>query len=259
MLDPTKLLSGLPAALRAELLQSFEAIASNYAEHKWGPAELNGAKFCEVMYSILQGTLVGPMPAKASKPANIVLACQNLEKVAPDPTRVGDRSLRILIPRMIPPLYEIRNNRNVGHVGGDVDPNFMDATAVYGMASWMLAELIRIFHNVPTNEAQEVVDTLVERKHPLIWEVGGQRRILEPSMPPKDQVLVHLHGKATWVAAKDLTSWIEYSTVGNLRAKILKTLHTSRLIEFDSLNDRARLSPLGAKDVEDRILKPRTP
>ena len=32
-------------------------------------------------------------------------------------------SVRIQISRMIVALYEVRNNRNVGHVGSEVDPN----------------------------------------------------------------------------------------------------------------------------------------
>jgi len=60
----------------------------------------------------------------------------------------------VLIPRLLPVLYEIRNNRGVGHVGGDVDPNHMDAEAVQAMASWVMAELVRIFHGVKTEEAR---------------------------------------------------------------------------------------------------------
>ena len=71
-------------------------------------------------------------------------------------------------------FYEIRNNRGVGHVGGDVDPNHMDAEAVQTMAGWAMAELVRIFHGVKTEEAQETVDALVERKSPIIWEVLGK-------------------------------------------------------------------------------------
>ena len=116
-----------------------------------------------------------------SKPRDMVAACRALEQTPPNATRVGDRSLRILIPRVLLPLYEIRNNRGVGHVGGDVDPNFLDATAVYGMTSWVLAELIRVFHNVTTKEAQQTVDALVERKHPLVWQVEGIKRVLDLS------------------------------------------------------------------------------
>jgi hypothetical protein len=171
MLDASKVLLGIPVGLRDPLLKSYQEIGTNFAEHRWEPSELNGGKLCEVVYTIIAGTLKGVYASKPSKPANMVQACQDLEKTRSDPQRVGDRSLRILIPRTLVALYEIRNNRGVGHTGGDVDPNFMDATAVYGMASWTLAELVRIFHGVSTQEAQETADVLVERKLTLVWQM----------------------------------------------------------------------------------------
>src|SRR6266851_1018203 len=71
------------------------------------------------------------------------------------------RSFQILIPRLLPALYEVRNNRGVGHIGGDVDPNHMDATFVISSCNWVMAELVRVYHDLSTNEAQEIVDTLV--------------------------------------------------------------------------------------------------
>jgi hypothetical protein len=184
----------------------------------------------------------------------MLVACQDLEKETADPNRVGDRSLRILIPRMLPALYEIRNNRGVGHVGGDVDPNHMDAEQVQSIASWVLAELVRIFYVVDTVEAQQAIDALVERKTPLIWEVEGVKRILNPEMKAKDQVLLLLHYTSGWVGEKDLLAWIEYSSTSMFRSKVLRPLHKTRLIELDEKQGRARLSPLGAKEVEERLL-----
>src|SRR5882762_10299640 len=154
MLNSSKVLTGIPAGLRDPLLQSYQEIVTNFAEHRWEPSELNGGKFCEVAYTIINGCIKGSFPSKPSKPSNMVDACRGLEATKADPQRVGDRSLRVLIPRTLQALYEIRNNRGVGHVGGDVDPNLMDATAVYSNASWILAELVRVFHNVKTPEAQ---------------------------------------------------------------------------------------------------------
>jgi hypothetical protein len=152
----------------------------------------------------------------------MLAACQALERQSPDPSRVGDRSLRVLIPRLLPVLYEIRNNRGVGHVGGDVDPNHMDAEAVQAMASWAMAELVRIFHGVKTDEAQQTVDALVERKSPLIWAVGEIKRVLDPKMSAKNQVLVLLHHSTGWVSATDLLKWVEYSNASMFRSKVLR-------------------------------------
>jgi hypothetical protein len=257
MLDSTKVLLGLPKGLRDALFQTFQEIAANFAEHRWEPSELNGGKFCEVVYSTVNGALAGGFPSKPTKPKDMRAACLALESKVANAGLVGDRSFRILIPRMIPALYEIRNNRGVGHIGGDVDPNFMDATAVYGMASWILAELIRIFHGISTKEAQDAVNALVERKSPLIWEVGDVKRVLDPGMATKDQALLLLYQRPAWVSEADLAKWIEYSSTSMFRTRVLEPLHKARLIEHDRLQRRIRISPLGTKHVEQKVIESR--
>jgi hypothetical protein len=93
------------------------------------------------------------------------------------------------------------------------------------MASWTLAELIRIFHGISTKEAQETVDALVERKIGLVWEVEEIKRVLDPNMNKVDQTLVLLYSKPAWVAEQDLFNWIEYSDANMFRKNILRMLH----------------------------------
>ena len=252
-MNPNTILSSIPAGLRDPLVKCYQEILSNYSHHKWEPSELNGGKFCEVVYTILSGYLSGTFASQPSKPRDMVAACRALETQPPNPSRIGDRSVRILIPRMLAPLYEIRNNRGVGHVGGDVDPNYLDATAVCSMSSWILAELVRIFHNVSTADAQKLVDLLIERKTPLIWEVGDIRRVLDTSLSKTDQMLLLLSTRSDWVSESDIFSWIEYSTITNLRTRILEPLHKLRMIEYDKTKRLIKISPLGAKQIEDKI------
>jgi hypothetical protein len=66
-LSPEDALSALPAGLRNDLLSSFREIVKNYREHKWEPAELNGGKLCEAVYTIVKGWLDGGQyPARAN-------------------------------------------------------------------------------------------------------------------------------------------------------------------------------------------------
>lgn len=254
MIDEKTLLASIPAGLRTPLLDSYREIARNFQEHRWEPSELNGGKFCEIVYCIVDGNLKGVYPSGPSKPQNMVTACRAIENIQLVATHVGARSLKILIPRMLQPLYEIRNNRGVGHAGGDVNPNQMDAAAVFGMASWILAELVRVFHGVTTAQAQDAVNALVERKLPLVWEIDGAKRVLDPNMNKKDQALVLLYQSLGWVSDGELVDWVEYSSLSMFRTRVLEPLHTSRLVEFDKKGARVRLSPLGSKEVEDRLL-----
>jgi hypothetical protein len=254
MIPTGQALSLVPSGLRAPLIDCYQEIARNFAERRWEPAELNGGKFCEVAYSIIDGTLKGRFAAGPAKPKNMVDACRALEQIVPDPSRVGDRSIRVLIPRMLPVLYEVRNNRGVGHVGGDVDPNYQDSTAVFQMASWVMAELVRIFHQVSLCDAQAIVDALVERKHPIVWQEGSVTRVLDPELSMTDQTLLLLYSGNTWVDDADLTKWVEYSTLTQFRNRVLLPMHKNRLVEYDRALRRLKLTPRGSADVEQRLL-----
>jgi len=256
-LDPRKLLAAIPSALRDPLLDEYRTIASNYAEHRWGPSELTGGRFSEVVFTILEGEISGTFASAPSKPSNMRNACLNLEG-QPNTGKPGDRSIRVLIPRTLLTLYEVRNNRNVGHVGGDVDPNMMDATVVFALASWVLAELIRIYHAVGTAEAQEAVDALSERKLPLVWSPGGDlKRVLDTSLSASDQTLLILHQSVGWVSEQDLFNSVEYSNASVYRSKVIGKLHKERMIEHDKAGKRARISPKGSGYVEKEIVAPR--
>ncbi len=257
MIDSAKILITIPKGLRDPLLSSYQDIVSNYIEHRWEPSELNGGKFSEVVFTIIDGALKGSFSSKPHKPANMLKACQGLEMLPANPHRVGDRSLRILLPRMLPVLYEIRNNRGVGHVGGDVDPNLLDATAVHSLASWVLAELIRVFHNISIKEAQEAVNILMERIHPLIWEIDDVRRVMDPSMAKSDQALLLLYQVPGWVSEDNLLDWVEYTDIGKFRTRILQPLHKERFLEYDQNKRRVHISPLGTQEVEGRIIQSR--
>jgi hypothetical protein len=73
MLTATQVLAGLPQGLRDELLECYQGIMSSYAEHRWRASELDGGRFCEIVFSIVEGALKGAFPAKASKPSNRLL------------------------------------------------------------------------------------------------------------------------------------------------------------------------------------------
>lgn len=253
MLDPSQAFSNLPAELRRELLECYQSIITNFAEGRWEPAELNGGKFCEIVYSIVHGALVGTFPARSKKPTNMVDACRTLESMPPTPNLIGNRSLRIQIPRLLPYLYEIRNNRGVGHVGGDVNPNVADSSAVVAATSWLMAELVRIFHGTTLTRAQEVVDVLVSRRHPLVWSFDQTKRVLDPTLKKSDQVLLLLYSESGWTDVEKLRSWVEYANKTNFKAKLLAPLHKARQIEYAQVSGLVKITPKGSTDVEARL------
>ena len=246
-MDPTTALAGIPPELRKELLVTFSQIVVNYRERRWEPSELNGGKLCEVVYSILRGHVDGKMPPRALKPKNMYDACRLLESA--DATRFS-RSIRVQIPRLLMALYEVRNNRGVGHVGGDVDPNSMDSKLVLESAKWIVAELIRVFHSLKTDEAMAVVEAVVERTVPIVWQIETKRRVLRPGMSMKDQVLLLLYSSSGPVSERELIEWTEHSNASIFRRDVLARAHKSRLLEYDVTTGQVHISPRGIEYVE---------
>jgi hypothetical protein len=241
-------LGNLPPTLRQELVTELTGVEQNYREGRWKPAELDGGRLCEVVYSILKGHVDGKMPASASKPANFPQKCRDFEQAAGFP-----QSVRITIPRMLTALYELRNNRGVGHVGGEVDPNHMDATVVLAMSKWLVADVVRLFHNVDTKTATDLVDALVERDTPLVWEVNGSKRVLHTALSMRDRTLLLLHATPGAVTEGTIRSWVEAKNPTQYRRDVIVRLHRDKLAEYDTTARTVTLSPTGRDYVEGKL------
>lgn len=248
-LAPEDAFSVLPVTLRDDLLSAFNELVTNYREHRWEPSELNGGKLCEAVHTIVVGWLEGGVyPQRAKKPSQFPQTCWKMESAY---SHVPDsRSARILIPRMMIGLYDIRNNRGVGHAGAEVDPNHMDATVVLYSAKWLMAELARLLHTLPVEEATAIVDGLIEREVAWVWALGDKKRVLRTGMTWKEQTLVLLLTQAGEVAEADLLRWLEHGSVANFRKDVLRPLHKERQIEYDIESRTVRLLPPGVTAAE---------
>jgi hypothetical protein len=249
-INAAQALGSLPQGLRSELLNEYAKITRNYRERRWEAAELDGGRFSEIVYTILRGYIDGSYPSTASKPQNFPQSCGALGQA--DRNRFP-QSVRLGIPRVLAGLYEIRNNRGVGHVGGDVDANHMDATYVVHAAQWVMAELVRLFHDADVDTAAKVVSALVDRTLPVIWKVGDVRRVLDATLNLADSTLLLLYGDSEPVTERALARDLKQPNLGNYR-RVLKRLDEQLLIEYRGETGEAFISPKGEKEVEERLL-----
>ena len=252
--DPTleTALKGIDARFRRRIINHYLDLKRNLAEGRLEAAGLAAGKFCEAILRQLQEVITGNSTPFNRKIGNFADSCRRL---VTSPSGSGTESERVVLPRALVFIYTMRNKRGIGHVGGDVDANRIDAALIGGTSDWILCELIRIHHGLSLEEAQDLVDGLSIRELPTIWEVAGRKRVLAEGMPAKDQVLLLLYSSTDGaILVEDLLSWVEYKRMDHFKARVLGPLHKSRLIEFDRETDAVYLSPLGAKAVEDQLL-----
>jgi hypothetical protein len=250
-------LAGINEKFRTKIIKEYlllkERARRSQFNSDFDSSGISSGKFCETVFRFLEFELKGGVftPFK-NHINNLAKELNGLELI---PKTLGNESLRVLIPRALIFIYTIRNKRGIGHVGGDVEANFVDLSTIVKTVDWVIIELIRIYHSLSLEEAQTIVETLSTRAIPEIWEINGKKRILKKGLDYKDKVLLLTYNEVTTgTAVEDLFEWLEYSNLSVFKKNVLFSLHSDGLIEFDKELDYVHLSPLGIREVEERIL-----
>jgi hypothetical protein len=243
----------LPDELRLKLRDSFLGVKSAFSRGHHEITGLRAGKFCEVMIRVAQWKVKGSYIPFGVEIKNFADECRLLEK---EPQLAGPESLRVVMPRALLFVYTLRNKRGIGHVGGDLDANKIDAATCARVADWCMCELIRIVHTLPIEEAQAFVDAISAREMPHVWDVGGKKRILQNDLDYKSKTLLLLYSEPENIGLpfEDLLEWTGYSNRTIYRRTVLDPLHNDRLIEYDRDNEMVIISPLGIREVEERLL-----
>jgi len=246
-------LANVDSNFRCRIIKQFLALKTAMAAGNDKTVGIEAGHLCETVLRLLQHEVHGNYTRFGKNIGNFADECR---KVIISNNGTANESMRMVIPRALVFVYTMRNKRGIGHVGGDVDANLIDAISIAQTCDWVICELIRCFHGLSLEEAQDLVDGLTIRSVPEIWEVAGKKRILKKGLSFKDQVLLLCYqDPSSAILSEDLYDWVEYSNFSVFKSKILKPLHGERLIEYDNSADCVTISPLGAKEVQDRILK----
>lgn len=245
-------LAGISAAFRGRLLKAYNGLKTAYLDGNFDACGLRAGRFCEVLLRWAQEHLTGAYTPFGTSLTNFKAECNKLEQT---PKSAGHESIRILLPRALSFLYTLRNKRGIGHEGGDVDANEIDAATAVRVADWCVCELIRLHYTISLEEAQGICDVIAERQLPQIWDVFGKRRVLDPKLNYAQQTLLLLYSSPELaVPMEDLVSWTEHSNAAVYRRDVLTRLHKARLIEYDRDIQMAAISPNGVAKVEEELL-----
>lgn len=239
-------LKNLPSGLVDALQVEFQKIHEQYFLGRWEPSQLDSGRFAEATLRIIEQKDTGHFTAVGVQ-LNRVAIVQSAERN----TVLAD-SLRFQIPRLAGLILDFRNNRNVGHLGS-IDVNGMDATFVLHSANWIVAELIRLETQMNPEEAQSEIKKIIERQVPIIEDLGGRLKILDPKLSVQDKILAICFQKfPEHIQDKDLLSWTEYDPRHSSRFyQYLKQLSRDSLVDYR--NGKVILTKRGILWVEKNI------
>jgi len=233
-----------------KLFESHQCLTEHYYLGRYRPCALEGGRFAEVSLRMLQQVLMGTFIPLGTHIADFTKETRALEQL--DKNKFKE-SLRIQIPRTVQLVFDIRNKRDIGHVGGDVDANFSDATLSLTLCNWVLTEFLRIYYTSDINLAQNLVNSLVKVRIPLIQEFNGFLKILNPSLSLPDKVLSLLYYRGhVGATVKELNTWLANKAAGNHMNTALSRLEHAKAFIYRN-NDRCFITDTGRRHAEEHI------
>jgi len=246
-----QLASKLDGKLVHELLEAHSKAKRNYYLGGLRLSAVEGGRFCEAAFRLLEyetkNKKFTPLSKSLASTDKLMLDLSNL-----DGSRFND-SIRLHIPRSLRLVYDIRNKRDTAHLSDGIDPNLQDATLVIGVLDWVLAEFIRLYHNVPANEASKIVDGIVKRAAPIVQDFDGFLKILNPKLQVSEHCLVLLYrcgeDGATY---EELDKWARPKMRANLRRTLTTLVDIKDHAHFDG--DRYYITRFGELYVEQKNL-----
>jgi len=181
-------LPSIPNDIVDALETEFRNLESRFARRDWGPAELNGGRFAEAVLRFLEwhesGGHYTPIGRQLNRQAILNRVRNN--------TSLPD-GLRFHVSKCAEILMDIRNRRDVAHLGAAINVDEMDAHLIMRIAAWILAEIVREESGLSAQDAQALIDRLSARRLSLVEEVGGDLVVVATNLLAKERALVALY------------------------------------------------------------------
>lgn len=246
-----QLAAKLEAKLVRELLEAHSEARRNYYLGGLRLSAVEGGRFCEAAFRLLEYATKNkkftPLSKSLTSTDKLILELSNL-----DGSQFND-SLRLHIPRSLRLVYDIRNKRDAAHLSDGIDPNLQDATLVIGVLDWVLAEFIRLYHDVPADEASRIVDGLVTRVAPVVQDFDGFLKVLNPKLQVSDHCVVLLYQRGEEGATfEELHRWVRPKMRANLKRTLDNLVETKDYAHFDG--SRYLITRRGEQYVEEKGL-----
>jgi hypothetical protein len=164
-------------------------------------------------------------------------------------------SLRILIPRMTLPVYDLRSKRrDVVHVKENI-AGYMDAYFCVTACSWIIAELVREFYKEGLQGEQKIIKiirNLMSEKVPLV-EFHNGKIFVNVDVGCPDEILVILYYSSNGLEKSEILNCLKDLREANtINVALWRLVNDRYIIKSDK---RYYISSRGKQRVRELITK----
>lgn len=237
--------AGFPDNLVEEVLDSYVEAKRRFHLGDHRPQAVEGGRFSEAVFRMLQHATTGKYTALGKSLPTVDKLLATLENASG-----ATDSIRLHVPRTLKLIYDVRNKRNAAHLGDDIDPNLQDATLVVGSMDWVLAELVRLYHDVSADDTQTIIENLVTKEVPAVQEIAGHPVILKDLQAREQALLLLYRAGAQGATLDELAAWLRVNRKDHLKSRLFK-LDEQKLVLAHPASDRYYLTSMGYRLVEE--------
>lgn len=171
--------SKIESRVVVDILDSYEGLIQKHRALDAEAALTRAGKFVEHVFRALEFIRTGTAPAEIKSPtatAKLLEADNSLPE-----------SIRMLVPRIsLAMIYDVRSKRGAVHVK-EIDPRAIDVDLAAKAASWVIAELIRVYHLEDEKAVQQEMVALTRATFPLLESIDGEN-FVSKKVPPRVEI-----------------------------------------------------------------------
>ncbi len=166
-----------------DLIESYEELVSQHRSDNLESALTKAGRFVENILRAIEYIRTGEILTEIKQVQKAVRQIEN-------DSNLSD-SLRLLIPRIVVGMmYDLRNKRDAVHVK-EIDPRHIDAFLCVSAASWVMAELLRLYHSSDEATVMRCMLALSRTSIPYIESIDGETFVVQ-RVPAAIEVLLLL-------------------------------------------------------------------
>jgi len=209
-------LLNVPTDIVQAIELEFSGLDARFSRNDWGPAELNGARFAEAIFRYLEWKQSGTFTAIGTQ-----INRNNIANRVSNDVNLPE-GLRFHVLKCAEILLDIRNKRNVAHLGATINVDEMDSRLVLRLTKWVLSEVIREESSATPKDIQVIVDKLSTKEIPLVEEIDGDLIIVGTHLKAQERTLIALyHTYPNPLPIEVLQNTIKYQNTSRFRDEIL--------------------------------------
>ena len=150
----------------SDLVEAYEELVSHHRSNNLESTLTKAGRFVENTLRAIEYIRTGVILTEIKHVRATVRKIEN-DTALPD-------SLRLLIPRVVVGMmYDLRSKRDAVHVK-EIDPRRIDSFLCVTAASWVMAELLRLYHSSDDAIVTRCMLALTRTSIPYIESMGGE-------------------------------------------------------------------------------------